>query len=261
MIKNETIIIYSALHTGTWFTSSLLQHAAFTTHVESDQWFSLTFNHTIENLLDSQYLSIEKTRDTIIENNRCPKDVGTVILQAHQRSDSKMYQSLCKDKPEVLVVVPIRDPLLSLHSRIWRECEDIKNVNKDGREVREERIIDQLNSIERILSIPKENVCFFPIDINNRIESANNVISYCGFSHNKAKDYIAKWEHVNTTQYKVTSQQTRFENIKNAIKFNNTSIVRKHMSIELKIIKEWNNKHTVVKDKLTELGYKDLLWW
>jgi hypothetical protein len=268
----KKVIVYSALHTGTAFTCNIISTNATGKILSKDEgyWLQPILNCSIEDLINGETLTDERIEEIIKDKIEETFDLDTLVLQIHQRYKGSLYQSLYQSSPEIPVVVPIRDPLLSINTRIWRETGAIQKFQQETSEYRIARAKDQLDSIIRLLKLPKENVIFFPIDIerneDEKIEVLRNLLNSCNLSANERLTQSAKkWSPVNTTVNGDFAQKNlypieekEFVSIKEAILAGDTETVNKHLSIEFKLLQDMLKS---LKTKFTDLGYKKLCWW
>lgn len=276
----KTIIVYSALHTGTWFTCDILTGATKEyCDYRADSWINngcLIKGEKNTIIEDALYygkkqeieglLSLQRSRGLHISN--C---IDSLILQAHNRSRSPFFTHIQEYKPEVPVVIPFRDPLLSINTRAWRECGSMATLQEEHIENRKYRVRDQLASIIRLLCITKEHAYKFAIDIprteEQKIEIFNDVIDFAGLTpdpiaiNRQAKE----WRPINTTINLSDSEKKRrnieedeFVSTKNAIINGDIEFIEKYMDIELDLTRKILINF---KPDLEELGYSNLHWW
>jgi len=269
-------IVYSALHTGTWFAVDLLTEVSKEeADCREDKWIQHSDQTTIEEMSFPDGVT-NKWIDNLLyqkdlQNDGLLPHIELLVLQAHQRKDSNLYQSLLTTKPEIPVIVPFRDPLLSINTRAWRECGSIENFLAQPIEDRKTRVRDQLASIIRLLRLPPEHIYILPIDLvrteNNRINTFKDVIKYAKLTSNERLVEQAKaWKPKNQTQNGVFVQQAfhkkikdkGFLRIKEAILTNDIESILDCFGEEIQLT------HTMLAyfiPQLKELGYKNLCWW
>jgi hypothetical protein len=262
-------IVYSALHTGTKFTYNTLTNCSTgNTIYKKDCWFgNKDYVSNLETLVGEEGPTRYKINKILEEQERLD-NVDCLIMQVHQRRHGNLYSSLLKNKSEIPIVVPIRDPLLSINTRLWRETGTMSKLLSDTEETRIARTKDQLDSIIRLIQL--DNVFFFPIDIvrteGERLAIVNKMLSYCGLTLNdKAKQIAKDWTPINPTvggnfaqQKLYTIEEKEYVELKEAILNKDLDTVEKFISIEFKLLKQMLSPY---KDRYTQLGYKDLLWY
>lgn len=280
-------IVYSALHTGTWFTCNILTEAT-KEHADyrSDRWVNKGAaiatekdpeNPDQDNVIEKAMKSgnIREFDSLLIKQKAkgltIKDEIEAFILQAHNRSNSPFYNYIDKFKPEISVVIPFRDPFLSINTRIWRELGSMELLQEEHMENRTNRVRDQIASIIRLLSIKDKHVLKYAMDIHRtedqKINIINKIINYAGFTPDPiaVKDIAEKWEPVNTTINGMFAQKTTklfkkddFILTKNAIIDGNIKLIEKFMLPELELTRTMLANFRPI---LEELGYTNLHWW
>lgn len=261
----KCIIVYSALHTGTWFTIKILTEINLkkASYLVSDRWFKETLGETFENL-NFKYELSQKSINKILKKQEqkgrfLESYIDYFVIQAHQRYNSNLYNLLTQYKqPEIPIIVPFRDPLLSLNTRISREAQTINNLHNENLQFRKDRAKNQAENIIRIIRLNQNNILFFPIDLDYTQVQKEKAISKLSAYTNipiEKKDIIEhakKWEPVNKTKTK----DDIFTIIKNDIIDNKYDLVKKYYQPEFEQFKIMLFGY---KNKLAKLGY-NLKW-
>ena len=281
--NTEIRLVYSCFHTGTWFVVNLLC-SCYKDYVNpvikpnefyiegnkvagrSDAWISKHIGKRGEEL------PVDKIDMTWLRSifDKIPADeykhLQLVVLQFHHLhgSDKHFFNSLCKYKPEIPIVVPVRDPLLSLNSLYWREFKSLDNLLRaDVKKRRSIALLHMRSYIDMYTKIPKNHVKYFPIDIPQlksesfRVQHVKSLITYCKLELSPYVIEIArKWTPSNTSE-KFTGVRSEFAQIKNDIlQRKNLKKIKNIYSFEIDFL----NSHKELKDSLYKLGYKDFIW-
>jgi hypothetical protein len=260
MTNNEKIVfIFSAIHTGTFFTINLMKASVENSlvlgvspdvEVIHDMNFFKRFRVNAEDFIDAKKIRELRYHTMILIDG--DNDPDLIIVQAHNKHNSTLYEFLCGESVSpVPVVVPMRNPFLSILTRWWR------NDHGTGRVSDEDRILEatkQLDSIERLAAIPRENVIFFPIDVGESKELAGSVVQNCGLSVESVTSYIQEWPVSNATE-----ANGMFPVLKMAILNGDKDFIAEHMGPEFSCVTKWARKKSV-QEKLRSFGYNDL-WW
>jgi hypothetical protein len=196
--------------------------------------------------------------------------IELLVLQIHHRTNSNLYRAIKKNKPEIPVVVPMRDPLLSINTRIWRETGAFGILTRENKWTREHRAKDQVDSLTRLLDLPKTHVHMVPVDIfrtdKQKIKVYKDVIGGCNLTPlDTVEEEAAAWEPVNPTANGTYAQRTRhkvedsgFIELKEDILSKNMEAVQRRIGIEVEVTRKALKPYI---PKLKALGYKDLPWW
>lgn len=283
----KKVIVYSALHTGTWFTCDILTDATKEhTDYRADMWVNrgskiATGKHPENpetNSVIEKALQSGKTRefDALLDLQRSrglevPDYIEAFILQAHNRTESQFYNYIRDFKPEVPVIIPFRDPLLSINTRAWRECGSMKVLLEEHIDNRTLRVRDQLASIIRLLTIPDSHAYKFAIDIKrtdeNKIKIFNDIIEFASLAADNEQviEKAKRWEPVNPTVGWAFAQQDtnniemeEFVSTKNAILSGDIEFIKQYMDIEIELTR---SMLAHFKPELEALGYRNLCWW
>jgi hypothetical protein len=272
----EIITVYSALHTGTWFVCNAIASCKKEPYTKSDAWIREIHNCTIEELGYPSFLSDNFLQELLTQQKESsefyPPETDLVILQAHQRKSSNLYKKLLNNEFDIPVVCPMRDPLLSLHTRIWRESGSFEKLNKQSDWERQHRVHDQLNSILRILNL-SETCYIMPIDIpayfdeSNRRTALEMMIGYCGLSPTKGTENISHtWQPVNATPGGANPQRKhhhinddQFMGLKDLILNQDEDNIKSIIAPEYKLLKEFSTEYNL-KTKLMALNYDKFFW-
>lgn len=269
---NKIIIVYSVMHTGTWFTCSMIEKTNKGVLSRSDSWIRESYDRIIEDMNIDRYCTQQYWNNIIqnlSQNDWSLDDIDILILQAHYKNGNQLYKRILKYKPEIPIIIPIRDPILSLHSKIWRGVEFHENLDVGLNEVRIQRCKDWINAYKRILTLPKEHVFLLPIDNEDskreesRIQTAKNMASFCDID--VTEDMILNainWGKVNDTNTLINKKKNKnpadkWENFKTKYAERDINFVKTVMSHEFKLL----NKDIELQRLLYNVGYRDLPWW
>ena len=276
---NKAVIVYSALHTGTWFACSALASAKELHIVLEDRWVREKRGDPLEHqpmrTVDLDWMKDLITKQAAV-GATIPKEVEAIVFQAHQRDvNTHMYRAICKEVPGLPVVIPMRDPLLSINTRVWREVGTLDRLRAESYETRRNRARNQLGSIKRLLSIPSGHVMLFPIDIPalmqeaNRIQQVEELIEYCDLTETEdTHKFAVDWQPFNQTSGGANHERKHhpiidkeFEGIKANILAGKMGPVKEALSVEYKELVSCFYGQPNLIDRLKELGYKNLPWW
>jgi hypothetical protein len=280
----KRVLILSIQHTGTFFASSTIASAYPNSHLRIgslyDKHRKLNHKRFVENgaielsdfckpsdVVDGSMF--EQTVSTVCT----PEDVaGKEIVIGHEhfhKADSWILKALHKAPAQIPIVVPVRDPILSLHSKIWREVEQHNNAGGTREKPRMNRLKKWIAMYKDILSIPEGHVFKLPIDAEqskteeSRIKLIKDLCAYCNVPFNEScLEKTLKWKPENRT-YKVIEKEKKktphqkWENFKERYNKGDLNYVKKVMDIEFQAL----NRDNKLKDLMKEVGYKDVLWW
>lgn len=275
MIPKQKAIVYSALHTGTWFTCRVLTECSVEeAGHRADQWFREVQGSPIEFLNFSKGITEERINEILHKQEEYGREydehIEIGVLQAHQRGMSSMYKALQAKIPEIPIFIPMRDPVLSLNTRVWREAGTIKKLKEESLEFRLDRARDQTNSIARLLRLRKDRAMFVPVDIERteeeKIQVFKNIIKYANLTEGPNLEESARiWQPVNHTKDGdfVQKQMRRIDDkpwidIKNDILNGHMRVAYQYLGPEMRLMV---NELKPYIDRLKELGYKNLAWW
>lgn len=265
---DKIVIVYSIMHTGTWFTCSMIEKTDLECIARSDAWLVEKYNKTIENIKCDKNCSKRfwtyKT-ELLRQEDWSLEDIDLLILQAHHDKISNLYQTIKRNKPEVPVIVPMRDPLLSLHSKNWRAEE--YHENDITEEQRARRCEKWIQLYKNILTLPEDHIFLFPIDLKEtkeeKIRRVKDMTEYIGISFSEEMSRAAAdWNKVNDTEnviinVKEKTPAPRWENFKEKYKQRDIEHSKYFMGIEFNML----NKDIELQEMLYNIGYRDLLWW
>lgn len=265
---NKIAIVYSIMHTGTWFTCLMIEKTNLKCLSRSDSWLSEGYNKTIENIkcdVQCSYKFWSSRVRPLRQDGWKLGDVDLLILQAHHDNMSNLYQTILKRKPEIPIVIPMRDPLLSLHSKNWRAEE--YHYNEVTPKQRTKRCNKWIQLYKNILNLPKNNVFILPIDIEQtkeeKIDTIKRMANHIGIEFTEEMEEAAiRWGIVNDTEKLIRNTRERepapkWENFKERYKERDIEHTKHFMDIEFDILR--NDKE--LQRMLYNIGYRDLLWW
>ena len=270
------VLVYSALHTGTWFLCNILtkctkEHA----DIREGSWIRKGFGRPMEGIIFPDrkltHSRMEYILKTQAKHGLTIEDyIELLVLQIHHRTKSRLYNAILRNKPEIPVLVPMRDPLLSMNTRIWRETGAMGVLARENKWTREYRARDQVTSIARLLNLSKRHVLTVPIDIprtdSQKIQVYKDILDTCSLTPIDGLEQEAKeWKPVNPTADGQYAQRTHhkvedsgFIELKEAILSRDMKEVSRKMGIELNLMRKELKSYI---PKLEALGYKDLPWW
>jgi len=187
----------------------------------------------------------------------------------HHKAGSWLINALTDFPAAVPIIVPMRDPLLSLHSKLWREDEQHHNPNEMDNKARLKRLESWIVRYKELLSIPEGHVFMLPIDgeqsktEEGRIQLIQDMYEYCDVPFNeKAKKAALEWKPENRTfdlinKIKNNSAKPKWENFKKRYDEGDIDHTRAFMSLEFDRL----NKEEELKELMKRAGYKNVLWW
>lgn len=269
----RVFVVYSALHTGTWFTVGAIKHGRTMSHV-ADKFFVERYGCTIEHYPTSKFLNLKFQEEVIefaTEYMKCkPSEIKDgYVLQAHNRSqDSNLLYCIQNSKPFTPVVIPMRDPLLSINTRIWRECRTVDTFRLKDEGYRMRLAKDQIMSIKNLLlRVPRRNVCVIPVDLcaedkDRRRSSIESLWKHCDLDiPDDADRFIQSWGLANDTVFWHTQREDTyadndfFEEMKSRIMSNDVKFVESNYRIEIAALRDEGD----LRQSLVDLGY-DPCW-
>ncbi len=192
-----------------------------------------------------------------------------VAHEHYHRRHNSLWQSLMQYKPICPVVIPMRDPFLSLHSKNWREIEKHKSSEGANKEARLWRANAWTERYLDLLSIPKEHAFIMPIDTpamlipEKRVEVYERLYEHCGLPFNeKAREHALQWAVQNSTAQLLETEvrkstANRWTGLKDNYRLGKRESVEKLMRLELKYLR----KQSGLIAKLRAIGYENLMWW
>jgi len=280
----KSILILSIQHTGTFFASKTLAAAYPDSHLRIGSLYEKhnTMGHeryvqegAIE--LSDFHPKVDVVPGDFNENMIipvCPKndlvDKDVVIGHEHfHKAGSWILKALQRAPAGCPIVIPVRDPLLSLHSKIWREVEQHNNISGLKEKPRKSRLIKWMELYKDMLSIPSEHVFHLPIDAvqsqseDTRIKLIQDMYKYCDIPFNSSAVRAAKeWNPTNRT-YKLISNEKqktpapRWENFKEKYLQGDLAHTKAIMDLEFNALHE--DKQLI--DLMKKIGYQNVLWW
>lgn len=266
-------IVYSAKHTGTWFAAKILA-SCLRGCGRSDEWVKDVHGVTIEELAFGKRVTSKYIRKVVDEVLRQRGSFSLaekrLTLQAHhEQKETNLYISLKKMKPEVPVIVPVRNPLLSLNTLLWRQSQDTP-LQEIPKEERVQIAKNHARNIVDLLDLPSKNVFFFPIDTpdllnrENRIKQCVQAAKHCRLKPTEGLyKFAEQWSPVNATLKKGDKSKTDvlFAKIKREINNHNLDCVKRVLGPEFSVFQDSFAPHTKGRKMLKKLGYKNLGWW
>jgi hypothetical protein len=261
------VFIYSVQHTGTWFLIrfflSLFERDARRQH--GDQWFR---RHTERDInTDNIYLSRKaidynffyKYGERYMDQESLKK-VKLLVLHGHHNRPGGDFLSTIKDyKPNIPLFIPMRDPLLAINSKLWREYKSWGEINKwETKEDRVARARQFVDCLLDMLQIPKDHASLIPIDLNATKEDSRLGEKLCqqaGLELNEpGKEYLKGWKQQNETGTRENIKET-FMTIKEAYQKQNRAILYNFLGPEI----DYLNTRKDLIFELTQIGY-NLIW-
>lgn len=192
------------------------------------------------------------------------------LISAHHRNpESSICKALCNFDTDVKIVSSIRDPLLPIHTRLWRHRavqgygQDLIHIPFNFRRELASKFISQFKNI---LKIPSDRIFLYSVDIisemdiGEKLRLTGEMMDFCELPFlNEGKAFIKKWEKLGDTSKSHHIRQglldENFINSKNNL--NNLDYLTKNFDIEFQLL----NKDEELKDLLRKIGYTDLVWY
>jgi len=224
------------------------------------------FDKYVVSLVTDHYSAI---KDELYSNIDLENIDLFIAHEHHHRPGTQLLESLKKHKPDnVSFIIPMRDPLLSLHTKLWREYEVYKHPETATPKFREELATRWIKLYHDFLQLPKENIFLFPIDTpdlcneKSRIKLCENAYKFCNISFGDTpKNAAIKWKLRNSTLVAAIDRNETsapvWTEFKEAYKTRNIGYVKDRLGIEFSILQ----KSESLKKLLEQVGYRDLLWW
>lgn len=277
-------LVLSIQHTGTFFASKTLAASFPQSHFRIGSLYEKhkKMGHTkyvekgaIE--LSDFYPPVDEVPEDFNEKMVLPvcskndlegKDI--VIGHEHFHKPGSWILKALKEAPaRCPIVIPVRDPLLSLHSKIWREIE--QHNNKDGikEKHRRNRLKRWIALYKDILSIPKGHVFHLPVDAvqsqteESRIKIIKDMYEYCGLPFGYAALEQAKgWKPTNRTYNVIKKDKNKtpaacWEDFKEKYLKGDINHTKAIMGLEFEGLRE--DKELI--ELMKKVGYEDVLWW
>jgi hypothetical protein len=282
----KTILLHTIRHTGTWRIAHLLEAA------EKNSFITIPANlfHEAKGIPLDPSIEVRIAQDNkdikrYLEENFTALirhgDLDLVVFHTHyEETESGLTASVIGHKPTLPVVTPMRDPFLSLNSRIWRDFNTLEAYTSISVDDRLNYIKHHIDLFERILSAPKDHLFVFPIDLPGRQQRYEDMFAFCGLQRNATTDLMVKeWRQVNKTVdcYDPDHPTMYHEILRGAVKRYvgqpNDSNIFSQIKESLKdpqstfamttLPLEWEylqSKRGLI-EKLKEHGYTGLRWW
>ena len=187
----------------------------------------------------------------------------------HHKAESWMVRAVTNIKPGTRIIVPMRDPILSLHSKIWRAKEQHHASNWSADKVRANRLEGWVKRYIELLSIPEGHVFILPIDAeqskdsDSRIKLVKQMFEFCDVPFNgPAQDNAKSWEPENRTHSLIARTQKsapspKWEVFKERYLTGDVNHTKRLMGLEFNLLR----KQDKLKRLMENVGYKDVLWW
>jgi hypothetical protein len=268
----KTIFAYTVEHTGGTFACNL-----FSNSFPESKFTWLGDAHAIQrgrdkgldaypcNALTSEWFDRHVTRYTKSQEK---KDVCLVHAH-HEHPLSALSKALKGVKPEIPTFSSLRDPLLSIHTFLWRRFA-VKGIRfeDEDRDVRW-RIADKFaRLVEDILSIPANHLFIYPVDLLSsfkpvrRIEYTQDLMKFCGLPFTEqCKSFVSNWKSLGDTSKSWHLQQRagseEFLRSKSILLSGDSKLVRHHMDVEVDCLSQYKD----LAFRLQQVGYRDLSWW
>jgi len=280
----KKITVLSIQHTGTFFASATLAAAYPDSHLRIGSLYSkhrkLKHKRYIENGAIELSDFVEPgsvTKKTFFDRavlSVCPPDdvKGKEIIIGHEhfhKADSWILNDLRKAPAGCPIVVPVRDPLLSLHSKIWREVEQHNNTAGLKVKHRKNRLEKWIELYKGILSIPHKHVFHLPIDAaqsqskDTRIKLIKDMYKYCNIPFGeRALGAAENWNPTNMTYKLITNEKKktpapRWENFKERYLQGDIKHTRAIMNLEFDTL----HKDKQLIELMKKVGYQNVIWW
>lgn len=275
MQNRKTILVYTVQHTGTWFLINLLftgqnNKSGLLPDFEAKQRGREDPYEIDKNLFsfeDDIYISISecfpiekvnkdwlnRTFFNFLNEEEASSDL--LIIHNHCRQpESELIKNLRITKPEIPIVSSMRDPLLSIFTLIQREHKTYESFSKERTYTRLGRIVAHSNRFLSILTLPKEHVFIFPIDIKEKEKNIDNLFNFCSLEKTeKTFETIKGWKPVNKTE----TENNLFNDIKSYIISKDIKQIEKYLKVEFDYLRTRKDLKTL----LQNLSYEDLSWW
>lgn len=260
--------VYSVQHTGTWFLIRMLRSACPRNKSKQcgDQWFR---RHTDRDInVDNLYLAdapldhsfFLKYGERYIDKNI--SNIELLIMHGrHNRPGGNFMESLTKYKPSIPILIPMRDPLLAINSKLWREYKSWEEVLKwEKPEDRIARAKQFATCIEQMLSIPRDHAFVLPVDLkytkDQRMLIGEKVCETCGIEFNEGiQEYVKNWGAENPTANR-DGMSKEFKIVKQAYAEKDKETLSRYLDIEMNYL----SSRSSLKQKLREIGYKERTW-
>lgn len=279
--------VYSVMHTGTWFLIKILETAypknkiiKYTLKSKEAGWLEKPVEESDSYILELRY-SME--HGSYIENKDYPKGheeilaccsditdeqkekIKVIIINGHhQHPSSFVYNEMNTISSWAKIVIPMRDPLLSLWTLYRRNFNTIDEILLSSIHIRVYLTYAHMKNIVENLKI--RNSFIFPIDIDCPISFRENKINglfeFCNLEKTQeTEQFIEKWPVVNDTIEALPGRQydhTTFEEWKNKL-----STIEGVRELSEVLYPELNTLQTFdgLVESLRDIGYIDLPWY
>lgn len=275
------IYIYTIQHTGTRFMGKLFETAFSTGDVLSiaDAAIYGSYGRPVEHMeryvinepFGVPWIRTHITRyldSTDVSNKKLISIRGHHIYPVHHSYDDKpimlvcpLYYSLMQYTPTIPVITPMRDPLLSIHTTLWRRNSSLESIKQENKYSRAYYAYHWVKLFLDMLRLPAKSRMLFPVDLLGQMERTQKLFEYCGLDFSDtARQYVEKWEPYNTT-VKIMSfssqSEYEFQTLKGFIVNRDLSKVNDILDVELEVL----HNQPELKEYMQQLGYADLLWY
>ena len=279
----KVVVVYSVIHTGTWFTLEFLDECCQDNSYIYHRGQTFRFEkHICDGPMSLEWL---EESGALFRLSRMRNTPETLLIQAHHiaQSAAPVLVSLKEHVPvpDIRFVIPMRDPLLSINSRLWRHYLNEASL-AEAEEARAQRVEKHFTNLKDLLSLSADRAFILPVDLlgqaddETREEAVRNLFSFCNLTvdEDALASRLENWSPVNVTGVDkkfLTRRRNRrrrvergemdtefFNGLKRAIKERDEEHLEKYISVELNYLKEHANE---IKPQLMALGYDNLVWW
>jgi hypothetical protein len=281
--KMKKIVVLSVQHTGTFFASATLAAAYPNSHLRIGSLYEKHNNlgHTryvqsgpieLSDFVNPSDIVNETFFDQAVTSVCVPSDLADkdiVIGHEHyHKADSWLLKALKNAPAGTPIVTPLRDPILSLHSKIWREIEQHNNAAGLKEKARLNRLNKWIKLYYDIFSIPEGHIFKLPIDAEHsktqagRIKLIEDMYGYCNLPFNESAALAAKnWKPANSTHRLIENSdktpKPRWEAFKARYYNGDVEHTKKIMGLEFERL----NQEDDLKKLMEKAGYRNVLWW
>jgi hypothetical protein len=186
----------------------------------------------------------------------------------HHKANTHLIKAIHSEKPGFSIVVPMRDPMLSLHSKIWREIEIHNNNAGSSSKQRLHRVSAWVTRYKELLRIPNKHRFILSVDneqsktINGRVKVIKKLHNFIGIPFNdRVKQFAEGWGIANSTQQLVKRKKkhdsNKWVNFKRQYIDGNINVIVNEMELEF----DYLNKDEELKQLMKQFGYKELPWF
>lgn len=204
-------------------------------------------------------------------------EVDFVMFSAHHSvPGSNLVKALVKAPLPLPVVSSVRDPLLVVHTKLWRECAIQGIALEDvSVEYRQELVRKYADLVHDILSVPNGHMFILPVDLvgmqsrETRLAWVKRMLKFCGLpvismdiaKYHELVDRAHQWARVGDTRMSThiirAGLQKPFVESRRYIYRKNKKGIQKYMPYEFNYL----NTRDDIKAKMETLGYRYLGWW